>query len=122
MQVDADTVSEPLLVRLNWIEANSAVVARESLWIVHRDAQTLVRLHLLTGRIHGRLAIPDAYWGDPNFRVVAGHHTVWLICRVDLPGDGIYRVNPAADQLLRLAPPGDLDNAHAFVAVAPRNE
>ena len=122
MRVDATAVGDPLLVRLNWIEDSSAVVARESLWIVHRDAEALVRLHLLTGRVLGRLAIPDAFWDDPGFRLVAGRHTVWLICRVDCPGDGIYRVNPAADQLLRLAQPGDLDSANAVVAAAPRDE
>jgi len=122
MRIGADAAGEPRLVRLNWIEANSAVTALESLWVVHRDAQTLVRLHLPTGRILARLTIPEAFWDRPNFRIVAGRHTVWLICRIDLVGDGVYRVNPATNQVLRLAQPGDLDDAHAVVAAAPRSE
>jgi len=122
MRIGTHAAGDPPLVRLNWIEANSAVTALESLWIVHRDAQTLVRLHLPTGRILARLTIPDAFWDHPNIRIVAGRHTVWLICRIDQIGDGIYRVNPATNQVLRLVHPGDLDNAHAVVAAAPRNE
>lgn len=122
MGIGTDAAGDPPLVRLNWIESNSAVMARESLWIVHRDAQALVRLHLPTGRILARMTIPDAFWDRPNFRIVAGRRTLWLICRIDPIGDGIYQVNPTANQVLRLAHPGDLDNAHAVVAAAPRNE
>ncbi|GIF68317.1 hypothetical protein Ais01nite_63520 [Asanoa ishikariensis] len=120
MRLDPGGGSASPLVRRRQLEAASAAVALGSLWIVDRDDEALVRLDVRTGRILGRLEIPGASWDQPHVRIVAGEHTVWLICRTSVIEDGVYRIDPDTNQVHRLAQPHELKHSYAAVAPAPR--
>jgi hypothetical protein len=99
------------------VHAVDAVAAVGSLWAVDGDGFELVRVDLRTGQVAARLAV-DADRDDPAFAVVAGQYSVWLVG--DNLANGVMRVDPATNRVLRLAAPtGAALGVSAVVAAPP---
>jgi hypothetical protein len=121
MRVDGDDTGEPRTIRLDNGQQNfPAAAADDCLWVVDEMAQALARLDLEAGRISARIPIPEAFWDDSWFRVVAGRRTVWLISRAGWDFDGIFRVDIGANRLIRVTQPTRSTAGFAVVAAAPR--
>jgi len=120
MLVADDAAGQPRLVQLHGAQVPLAVVALESLWVVHEIDRVLTRLHLPAGRIVQQWAIPDEFLANPSLRLVAGEHTVWLISRIDSYSEGVYRVDLDANRLVRVDQPDGFNDARAVVAAGPR--
>lgn len=121
MRIDGDNAGEPFAVKLDNADQDFAAAATgDCLWVVDEIAQLLVRITPSLGRISARLPIPEAYWDDPWFRVVAGRRAVWVICHAGRNFDGIFRVDAEDGRLVQVAPPTPSTAGLAVVAATPR--
>lgn len=121
MRVDGDDTGEPFTVKLdNGQQDFPAAATGDCLWVVDEIAQVLARVDLQVGQISARLPIPEAFWDDPRFRVVAGRRTVWLISRAEWDFDGIFSVDTGTNRLVRVTQSARSTAGFAVVAAAPR--
>jgi streptogramin lyase len=94
-----------------------AAVALGSLWIGDEVYSELIRLDLATGKVIARLKVPAADPDDPAFGPVAGAHSLWLVD--GNLANGILRVDPATNQVVRLAGPTSVSLGLTAVVAAP---
>jgi hypothetical protein len=95
-----------------------SAVALGSLWVCDEVESKLIRLDLGTGRVIARIPVAATDPADPAFRVLAGERSVWLVD--SNLADGVLRINPDANQAVRLAAPsGTFGGAPAAVAAPP---
>jgi hypothetical protein len=97
-----------------------AAIAAGSLWVADEANSSLVRIDVRTGTVLARLRVRAGDPGDPAFIVVAGRRSVWLVDS-DL-ANGVQRVDPATNAVVRLAPSKGVSSVTAVVAAPPRKE
>lgn len=94
-----------------------AAVALGSLWIGDEVYSELIRLDLATGKVIARLKVPAADPDDPAFGPVAGAQSLWLVD--GNLANGILRVDPTTNQVIRLAGSTGVSLGLTAVVAAP---
>jgi hypothetical protein len=87
----------------------TAVAALGSLWVAADIDSTVIRVDLDTGQVRARIRYDAEDPDDPEYTVVAGQRTVWVldgvntVARVDPDTDGILHVPTGRDQSFAVA-------------------
>jgi hypothetical protein len=88
-----------------------------SLWVCDEVDSEVVRIDQRTGRVVARTPFSAADADDPAFAVVTGRRSVWVI-DTNL-ADGISRVDPATNRIVRLTRSNGVSTGVSGVVAAP---
>jgi hypothetical protein len=80
---------------------SSAVAALGSFWVCDSERSEVVRIDLSTATVRAHIPVPTADPDEPEFAVVAGQHSVWVVD--SNLANYVQRVDPATNRTWRMA-------------------
>jgi hypothetical protein len=92
---------------------HQAAFAAGSLWIADPTRDELVRIDPPSARVVARIPVRGADPDNTGFSFLAGAHSIWVL------GDGMQRVDPATNRVLRVGPPTETSEVTSAVTAAP---
>jgi hypothetical protein len=102
IRVSTDEPTGVQLVKISGEAADlSAVAALGSFWVCDEERSEVVRIDLPTATVRARIPVLTADPDEPEFAVVAGQHSVWMV-DINL-AYYVQRVDPATNRPWRIA-------------------